>query len=151
MSISTKALRRSLFVATSVGAIAISSPAMAETCFLDRNDNGTIDPATDDDGDASSEGLSSLACGVDATATEAGSTATGNRSAATGLDSTATGVFATANGRDGATATGAYSAAGDTSSTATGAYSSASGYYSTATGGGQLGQRRVQHRHRRDQ
>tara|TARA_R110002012_G_scaffold79709_2_gene202512 strand:+ start:1026 stop:1172 length:147 start_codon:yes stop_codon:yes gene_type:complete len=33
MSISTKALRRSLFVATSVGAIAISSPAMAETCF----------------------------------------------------------------------------------------------------------------------
>ena len=99
MTSSTKTIRRSLLLATSIAAMTAASPAAAETCLLDRNNNGEVDPGTDDDGGADAEGNGSqLACGVRAEASGDGSTAYGSRSTASGETSTAIGFRSEAVG-----------------------------------------------------
>lgn len=60
-----------------------SSPAMADDCLLDRDNDGVVDAATDNDGGANSADLdTSTACGTGAVATGSFATAIGSLSAA---------------------------------------------------------------------
>lgn len=105
MICSSKTLRpqtlcRSLLLATSIAALSAANPASAETYLLDRNNNGEVDPGTDNDGGADAESEDNqLACGVGATATGDNSTATGAFSVARGNNNTATGTSSLAEHR----------------------------------------------------
>ncbi len=53
--------------------ICLATPATADDCLLDTNDDGTADSNVDTDGNASSDGVDArLACGVDAVASGGG-------------------------------------------------------------------------------
>jgi trimeric autotransporter adhesin len=134
----TLALSASAFIAT---------PAHADDCLLDTNNDGNADNNVDTDGGANSNGANDrLACGFGAAATGNNSVALGANSTARD-DSTAVGSFAAAQGvqssafgrqanavAGGSTAIGYFSSATGVNSSAIGQQSSATGFRSSAFG-----------------
>ncbi|NNC46810.1 MAG: hypothetical protein HKO13_00035 [Sphingomonas sp.] len=101
--------------------LATVSPARADDCLLDTNDDGNADSNVDTDKGANSNGEDdSLACG-------AGSKATGSRSTSLGAQSTASG--------DDALSTGFGAAASAERAVALGSASAATGIAGIAIGG----------------
>jgi len=110
-----------------------ATPAYADDCLLDSNDDGDVD-LTDTDGGADSGGINArLACGVNAVATGVNSTALGRDASAIGVESTALGESSSAAGFA-STAVGKSASAAETASTALGNTASAAGSGSTALG-----------------
>ena len=100
--------------------LSVATPAFADDCLLDTNNDGDADTGVDTDGAADSSGADPLlACGVGASATGTNSSALGNLASAAGSDSTALGQNASAS---------------SISTTALGQNASAAGFNSTAVG-----------------
>ena len=89
-------------------ALGVATPAMAETCLLDTNDDGNADENVDTTGGADDGSIletTKLACGPGASATAAFATGVGPTANASGSGSTALG-FGSIASQTGATALG---------------------------------------------
>ena len=76
---------------TGVASMSLATPAQADDCLLDTNDDGDADTDVDTDGGAESDDETNLACGTDATATGSDAIAIGNQATADGGDAIAIG------------------------------------------------------------
>ena len=131
--------RSSLVIAMALATLAGSTlvsptPAHADDCLLDTNNDGDADATTDTDGGANSGGIDGqLACGVNAFATGIGSTAIGNTATASAFNSTAVGQGSDATSSD-TTALGVDANATSASAIAIGSHSNATNVGAIAIG-----------------